>query len=227
MLATWRHRYAIRAGGLLAALMVFMSSGPASAEGLFDFLFGGGFRRPAPPAASSFVNPLDSPDSRLDLEEKTPVVSGPPVAYCVRLCDGHYFPIQHQAGVSPARICSAFCPAAKTRIFTGGVIDRAIAADGSRYTDLGNAFVYRDRLMPNCSCNGKDPLGLAHVDIRNDPTLRPGDIVAGANGLMTYRGQKNQVSEFTPVDRSAIQRNRRNKQPESTTVTSAPRPIQQ
>ena len=42
---------------------------------------------------------------------------GRSVAYCVRLCDGRYFPIQRHANASPAQLCSAFCPAAKTQVF--------------------------------------------------------------------------------------------------------------
>src|SRR5438034_873351 len=34
------------------------------------------------------------------------------------------------------------------------------------------------------TCNGKDQIGLAPIRIENDPTLRKGDIVAGADGLM-------------------------------------------
>ena len=45
-------------------------------------------------------------------------------------------------------------------------------------------FRYRNELVAGCTCNGKDRTGLAPVGIENDPTLRRGDIVAGADGLM-------------------------------------------
>ena len=37
--------------------------------------------------------------------------------------------------------------------------------------------------MAGCTCNGKDMIGLASVSIKDDKTLRRGDIVAKAGGL--------------------------------------------
>ena len=45
-------------------------------------------------------------------------------------------------------------------------------------------FATATRLVAGCTCNGKDPTGLASVRIEDDPTLRRGDIVAGGGGLM-------------------------------------------
>ena len=55
--------------------------------------------------------------------------------------------------------------------------------------------------MAGCTCNGKDQAGLASVPIENDPTLRKGDIVAGANGLMVANpeGGKRAEANFTPL----------------------------
>ena len=47
--------------------------------------------------------------------------------YCVRTCDGRYFPLQRHAGTSPAELCQSFCPAAKTMVFSGSKIDTAVA----------------------------------------------------------------------------------------------------
>ncbi len=55
--------------------------------------------------------------------------------------------------------------------------------DGSRYSDLPNAFAYRQKMVGGCSCNGKTAFGLANIDVKTDPTLRQGDIVATAGGL--------------------------------------------
>jgi hypothetical protein len=66
----------------------------------------------------------------------------------------------------------------------GGSIDSAATETGKPYSELPNAFRYRTELVAGCTCNGKDQIGLAPVKIENDPTLRRGDIVAGANGLM-------------------------------------------
>ncbi len=37
--------------------------------------------------------------------------------------------------------------------------------------------------MANCTCNGRDAFGLASFDVKNDPTLRPGDIVSTKDGF--------------------------------------------
>ena len=43
-------------------------------------------------------------------------------------------------------------------------------------------------IVPDCTCNGKDALGLVNTPVDDDPTLRPGDIVATNDGLMAYNG---------------------------------------
>jgi Protein of unknown function (DUF2865) len=124
------------------------------------------------------------------------------VTYCVRLCDGRYFPLQRHAGATPIQMCSAFCPATKTKVFTGSPIDHASAADGQRYADIDNAFAFRQKIVPGCTCNGRDSFGLAPVDIANDTTLRAGDIVATQTGFARYTGSQAQLRKgtgFTPV----------------------------
>ena len=46
-----------------------------------------------------------------------------------------------------------------------------------------NAFAYRKSKIENCTCNGKDAYGLVNMKAADDPTLRPGDIVATDSGL--------------------------------------------
>src|SRR4029077_5582610 len=90
-----------------------------------------------------------------------------------------------------------------TKVYFGSEIEGAVAGDGARYADLNTAFLYRKHLVANCSCNGKDPFGLATFDVKTDPTLRPGDIVSTKEGLMTYSGRSGQ-SAFTPVAPSTL-----------------------
>ena len=66
----------------------------------------------------------------------------------------------------------------------GSNIDNAATENGKPYSELPNAFRYRNEIVAGCTCNGKDPIGLAQVKIEDDPTLRKGDIVAGDNGLV-------------------------------------------
>ena len=137
-------------------------------------------------AGHSYADPSDP--QRADPGERSAYVGGPSVAYCVRTCDGHFFPIQQNATASPAEICQSLCPAAQTKIFTGSGIGGAHSQDGRRYADLPNAFAYRDKMVSNCSCNGKTPFGLVTIDVKRDPTLRQGDIVATHDGLAQVRG---------------------------------------
>jgi hypothetical protein len=105
-------------------------------------------------------------------------------AYCVRTCDGRHFPITGTNDLSRAAACNSFCPASETIIVYGSNVDTAVTESGRPYSQLPNAFRYRDELVAGCSCNGKDPVGLAAVKIEDDPTLRRGDIVADKDGLM-------------------------------------------
>jgi hypothetical protein len=58
-------------------------------------------------------------------------------------------------------------------------------------------------VVANCTCNGRDGLGLARLNTSDDPTLRPGDIVATNDGFMNYRGEKSKTAQFTPIDPSS------------------------
>jgi hypothetical protein len=147
----------------------------ASAEGLFEALFG----RWTGPSAYADPQPQFNPFAGMRSE------GAGSVAYCVRVCDGRYFPIQRHGGISPAQACSSFCPASETRIYNGGSsIDHAVSGDGRRYTELNTAFVYRQKIVPGCTCNGRDAFGLVITPVAEDTTLRPGDIVATNRGLM-------------------------------------------
>jgi hypothetical protein len=171
---------------------------PVSAQGLFDFLFRPQRQGP-PPSASSFADPFPqfSPGGprRSDPERRAGSSGG---VFCVRLCDGRYFPVQRNGGADAAQMCNSFCPAAETKVFSGGGIDHAVARDGSRYANLDNAFAYRERTVADCTCNGRDPYGLVTLSPDSDPTLRNGDIVATNEGFMAYNSNRQQA-EFVPI----------------------------
>ncbi len=181
----------------IAALTLgLLIPGQASAQGLFDSLFGRQAPRYAPaPQALSYADPAVT---RGQAQPAAPSVgSGRATAFCVRLCDGRHFPIQRHRNATPAQLCTAMCPAAKTMVFSGSAIDHAVGPKGERYANLENAFVYRKQIVPDCSCNGKDAFGLAPVDIADDPTLHAGDIVATSTGLVAYTGRRE--ANFTPI----------------------------
>jgi Protein of unknown function (DUF2865) len=211
--------------GVLGLLMLTLPA-PASAQGIFEAIFGGLRRSVEPPRlpenVQSFVDPLTGL-LNANNPPRRQVEAGSGKAFCVRTCDGRYFPVQAHAGVSTAEACHSFCPASQTRLYSGGEIDDAVAKDGSRYADMNNAFVYRKRLVSGCTCNGRDAFGLAPVDAKTDPTLRPGDIVATSSGLVAMTGSKNKTAQFSPVSSSNLKVQRSNASAPDT--TSSVRPV--
>jgi hypothetical protein len=173
------------------ALVLVLGASPASAQGLglFDFLFGGGRSRqapaaaPPPPPPSATYQRGDYGDSSYGpSSSRFDTGTGHATMFCVRMCDGRYYPIQQHANASPQQMCSAMCPASQTQIFYGSSIDSASAPGVGAYTNTRNAFLYRKQLVPNCTCNGKDVFGLVTIDVNSDPTLRAGDLIATKDG---------------------------------------------
>ncbi|MBS0530404.1 MAG: DUF2865 domain-containing protein [Proteobacteria bacterium] len=153
----------------------------AHANDFFSNLFGG-FLGHAP--ASQPLSYAPDNGSQDVQRPRRSVSSGGRQAFCVRTCDGRYFPVQAGNGESRAASCNSFCPASETKVFYGSSIDHASSEVGKQYSELPNAFKYRSEIVPGCTCNGKNQFGLAKVDIRDDSTIRKGDLVAGADGLM-------------------------------------------
>jgi Protein of unknown function (DUF2865) len=185
------------------AVSVALTPNMAAAQGLFDFLFGG-FNKPASqraaPQGSLFADPFGT-NPQAPAQPRATVSGGSGAAFCVRSCDGRYFPLTRGLA-SPVQMCQAFCPASATKVYFGSNIDYATAANGERYADSDNAFAYRQALRPDCTCNGRDPAGLAPVDLSLDTSLRPGDVVATSDGLVAYsgaRGGNSQPADFKPV----------------------------
>jgi Protein of unknown function (DUF2865) len=143
------------------------------AQGLFDFLFG------KPPNTAVAARTSRPPDAR-----RTPFVAVVvPIkpAFCVqrrtaiyyvRLCDGRYYPLQRCRQATPAQMCSALCPATQTKVLLGREIDGAAALDGTRYSALEKAFLYRDRVIPECTC--RPPLGCGRSTQPTIPLARRG-----------------------------------------------------
>jgi hypothetical protein len=188
--------------GAVLVLCAGSLSYPAYAGDFFSNLFGGfGARPPEPPR---MVLPFGD-DGAQPMESSRPRVAyGGGPAWCVRSCDGRYFPVTGPDAQSKAQSCNSFCPASQTEIVYGNDIDHAATSGGKPYSALPNAFKYRTEIVAGCTCNGKDQAGLAPVSIEKDPTLRKGDIVAGADGLMTANPGTGRHAElnFTPVPES-------------------------
>jgi hypothetical protein len=180
-------RRSVRQAALGGAMVLCASSlvPSARAEDFFSALFGGfgGHHRGPPQIVMPFTSEGVPPgDAR-------PRYAGGGQAYCVRTCDGRYFPISGPDNQSKAASCSSFCPANETRLVYGSTIDDAATENGKPYSELPNAFRFRNEIVAGCTCNGRDQIGLAPVSIEKDPTLRKGDIVAGADGLLVANGR--------------------------------------
>lgn len=169
------------------------------AEGFLEFLFG---PFDGPPRASSAA---PSAPTTLTVTPRRSAALGHGSSFCVRLCDGRYFPMQRNATAKPDQMCGSLCPASETKVFAGTDISRAVAADGTRYANLKNAFAYRKTAIEGCTCNGRTHYGLATLDAHDDPTLRAGDLVVTANGLVraTPGGKPAPVAAADDVETTA------------------------
>ncbi len=192
-----RRRTTFVAAATLAGSLI-LTPGSVSAEGLFDFFFGGA-QKQQPRQASFFADPFGL-NQQQPAPAPAPRVAGSGPAFCVRSCDGKYFPLT-RGNASPVQTCQAFCPASVTKVFYGSSIDGATASNGERYSSSENAYAYRKALRADCTCNGRSPSGLAPVDLAFDTSLRPGDVIATTDGLVAYTGRAGagHTTEFTPV----------------------------
>jgi Protein of unknown function (DUF2865) len=188
-----------------AAILTVASLAPsAQAQDFFSSFFRGFGRSRAPTIQMPFGDMFQQGEPRQR-------VGGGGQAFCVRTCDGRHFPVVGSDNQSRTTSCSSLCPSAETKVVYGSSIDNAATENGKPYSELPNAFRYRNEIVSGCTCNGKDALGLAQVDIANDPTLRKGDIVAGANGLVVANksaDRRGASPEFSPASDRIKQRYR-------------------
>jgi hypothetical protein len=198
----------------ISAVLFVLPTGSANAQNLLESLFGA--RQASAPAPVSAHNGNSNPWAFLDrparqsgpAAQRTPAAqSGPRNAYCVRLCDGRYFPLPRNSGnMTQAQTCSSMCPAAETRVFNGTAIERAVGSDGKPYAGLKTAYAYREKTVDNCTCTRGGSGGVAATDAMSDPTLRRGDIVVTRDGPMVYTGTsrtRDREQAFVPADEYA------------------------
>jgi hypothetical protein len=115
--------------------------------------------------------------------------------YCVRLCDGFYFPMTKVANASARReagLCNALCPGAKTAVYalaaSDGEINAAVARIGGKaYKSLPMAFSYRRSISPHCS---RHQPGYPMLALSLDLTLKAGDIVVTDKGVRQFQGSR-------------------------------------
>jgi len=191
---SWRNRARkIRLSAAALGVSFALVAAPAAqAQNLLESLANALSGRSAAALAPVSAAPGDSnPWKFLD---RPAAQSGPKTSYCVRTCDGRFFPVPRSAGsshnMSTAQICNAMCPAAETRVYSGGAIERAVDDKGKSYSSLKTAFLFRDKTVDGCACTRSTAGGLAPLDVKDDPTLRRGDVVVTREGPMIFTGAK-------------------------------------
>src|SRR5258708_31500084 len=100
-------RLAFAVAGALCALALAPA---AQAEDFLSALFGVFGGRSAPLIRLPFAG--EAPPN--DMQRPRALYSGGGQAYCVRTCDGRYFPISASDNQSRAASCNNFCPASET-----------------------------------------------------------------------------------------------------------------
>lgn len=79
---------------------------------------------------------------------------------CVRSCDGYYWPMSFSTTSGSfqrdEKMCTASCPGQQVGLYVhrnpGETADQAKTPGGEPYAALANAFLYRKRYVPACSC---------------------------------------------------------------------------
>ena len=179
----------------VALVSLLAASAPAGAEDLLDFLFG-----PEQEAAPQRETRTPSGDVRFG--PKRPVkkasaggggggrgathVGG----YCVRTCDGYFFPLIKSSRATRQQSCNFACPSATVEIYDGANIETSRNARGETYKSLLESVAGRADASARCSCNDPSTSAAYSRDAaRTDPTLQTGDFVIEDEGPLVFGRQ--------------------------------------
>ncbi len=134
----------------------------AQPRGLFDNLFGG-----------------NSNYGGIDVSQ-----GGTFRTLCVRTCDGYYYPISFATTsarfIDDEAACKATCPASDVALYSHRTNEderSAMSISGRPYTDLPNAFRYRQQFDAACSCRKVGQSWADAMGQTRDGTVERGDIV--------------------------------------------------
>jgi hypothetical protein len=120
--------------------------------------------------------------------------------FCVRICDGYYFPLVRSDDLNAQQSCQYGCPSASVAVYEGSSIETARNLAGEEYTSLPTAFSFRNKTTEKCSCNFPQHAQSFSLSVAsNDPTLRTGDIVIGDHEAFVCR-----KSKLIALDRSSL-----------------------
>jgi hypothetical protein len=131
-------------------------------------------------------------------------------SYCVRLCDGYFFPVgQTEGGDAGAHdlVCAARCPNAETRLYVAPPGSDGITGASHRgkpYEALPTAFRFQTAIDKSCACQPTGR-GVASLPVLKDFTLRQGDVVmtrAGLRALASVRRYPLREASLVPLERA-------------------------
>jgi len=112
--------------------------------------------------------------------------------FCVRLCDGFYFPAGPALDGSSKTVetlCQAQCPEAQTAVYTAVAASdgmaKALGPQGKPYGLLPAAFQFQQRRVSACQCRAvSEPLNFAAI--AGDVTVRRDDLVLTPVGFRAF-----------------------------------------
>jgi hypothetical protein len=132
---------------------------------------------------------------------------------CVRLCDGYFFPIGTPAAADGEASCAGLCPDAPTALYSMSAgsdrIEDAVSSRGERYETLPVALRYRSTLDKTCACHRAVANDLSPL---LDPTLRKGDAIMTARGVVVFRGAEratHRPRDFASLSAASLPKTRR------------------
>ena len=174
---------------VLALSMLVAASAPAGAQDLLDFLFGPDTEAPAQRETRTPTGDVRFGPKR---PVKKPGAGGGRGAthsggYCVRTCDGYFFPLIKSSRATRQQSCNFACPSATVEIYDGGSIESSRNARGETYKALLDQIAGRTDASARCSCNDPSTSAAYSRDAaRTDPTLQNGDFVIEDEGPLVF-----------------------------------------
>ncbi len=144
-------------------------SQPPRQRGLLDTIFGGGWNDESTWQGGAADMPSSSTFRTM----------------CVRTCDGYFFPISYATVPSrfgdDERTCKQLCPASEATLYVhrnpGEEIAQAVSIGGQPYSEMPNAFKYRQAFNSACSCRAPGQSWADALGVDRDQTLQQGDII--------------------------------------------------
>jgi hypothetical protein len=165
------------------AVMSFLTGAfacpPAKAQSIFETLFGFGASAPKVERASPKRIRVHSLPAVGDGYQRDPAYGGDFKTVCVRTCDGYYWPVS--TSVTSARFetdakrCDQSCLGEAKLYYQHKDSDDPLTLtglDGTPYTALKSAFLYRKTLINGCGCR---PAPWSNAEVARHQTYKAAD----------------------------------------------------